>query len=92
MFPVTVTRKLTGRQSLHQTGCRLRSTAVIKRIAIPSVLFLAIAFLISACVSHDEEVSERASSQSAAPVPGEKIPDEGTYAPGPPGSSGSVRW
>ena len=50
------------------------------------------AFLISACVSRDEEVSERSGSQSAAPVPGEKIPDEGAYAPGPPGSSGSVRW
>jgi len=65
---------------------------VIKRIAIPSVLFLAVTFLISSCISRDEEVSERASSQSAAPVPGEKIPDEGAYAPGPAGSSGSVRW
>ncbi|PYK24046.1 MAG: hypothetical protein DME52_11390 [Verrucomicrobia bacterium] len=92
MFPVIVTRKLTGQQSLHQPGCRLRSPAVIKRIAIPAVFFLAIAFLISACVSHDEDVSERSSSQSAAPVPGEKIPGEGAYAPGPAGSSGSVRW
>ncbi|HJW37891.1 MAG TPA: hypothetical protein VJ420_04640 [Candidatus Udaeobacter sp.] len=65
---------------------------MIKRIAIPAILFIAIAFLISACVSHDEDVSERSSSQSAAPVPGEKIPDQGAYAPGPPGSSGSVRW
>jgi len=45
----------------------------------------------SACVSHDEDVSERSSSQ-AAPVPGEKTHDEGAYAPGAPGSSGSVRW
>jgi len=77
---------------LHQTGCGLRSPAVIKRIAIPAVLFLAVTFLISACVSRDEDVSERSSSQSAAPVPGEKIPGEGTYAPGAAGSSGSVRW
>jgi len=84
--------KVAGRQSLHQTGCRLRSPAVIKRIGIPAILFLAITFLISACVSRDENVSERSSSQSAAPVPGEKIPDEGTYAPGPAGTSGSVRW
>ncbi|MGC2354094.1 MAG: hypothetical protein WA496_11905 [Candidatus Udaeobacter sp.] len=64
----------------------------MKRIAIPAVLFLAITFLIPACVSRDEEVSERSGSQSGAPVAGEKIPDEGAYAPGPPGSSGSVRW
>ncbi|MGH7983207.1 MAG: hypothetical protein ACREFF_08695 [Candidatus Udaeobacter sp.] len=92
MFPVIVTRKLKGQQSLHQPGCRLRSPAVIKRIAIPAVLFLAITFLMSACVSHDDDVSERSGLQSAAPVPGEKIPDQGAYAPGPPGSSGSVRW
>src|SRR6266498_4067936 len=81
---------------LHRAAHRLPrsnlSLPVIKRIAFPAVLLLAIAFLISACVSRDEEVSERSGSQSAAPVPGEKIPDEGAYAPGPPGSSGSVRW
>ncbi|PYK09013.1 MAG: hypothetical protein DME61_07830 [Verrucomicrobia bacterium] len=65
---------------------------MIKRIAFPAVLLLVIAFLISACVSRDEEVTERSGSHSAAPVPGEKIPDEGAYAPGPPGSSGSVHW
>jgi hypothetical protein len=92
MVPVTITKKLTGRQSLHQTGCRLLSPAVIKRIVVQSVLFLAIPFLISACISRDEDISERSSSQSAAPVPGEKIPDEGAYAPGPAGSSGSVHW
>jgi len=64
---------------------------VTKHFAIPAVLFLAITFLMSACVSHDEDVSERSSSQ-AAPVPGEKTHDEGAYAPGAPGSSGSVRW
>jgi hypothetical protein len=65
---------------------------VIKRFAIRTFLFLAIIFLISACVSRDEDVGDRSSSQSAAPVAGEKIPDEGAYAPGAPGSSGSVRW
>jgi len=64
---------------------------VTKHFAIPAVLCLAITFLMSACVSHDEEVSERSGLQ-AAPVPGEKSHDEGAYAPGPPGSSGSVRW
>jgi hypothetical protein len=92
IFLATVTAKITGRQNLHRTNRRLRSMAVIKRIAIPAVSFLAIAFLISACVSRDEDISERSSSQSAATVPGEKIPDEGAYAPGPPGSSGSIRW
>jgi len=92
IFLATVPATVTGRQNLHQISAWLRSPAVIKRIAFPAVLLLAIAFLISACVSRDEEVSERSGSQSAAPVPGEKIPDEGAYAPGPPGSSGSVRW
>jgi len=64
----------------------------MKRIAIPSVLLLAIAFLISACVSRDEDVNERSGLQSAGPVPGEKTRDEGAYAPGPAGSSGSVHW
>jgi hypothetical protein len=87
-----VTVKLSGQQSLHQTAWRLRSLAVTKRFALPAVLFLAIAFLMSACVSRDEEISEQSISQSAATVPGEKIPDEGAFTPGPPGSSGSVHW
>src|SRR6201984_127952 len=91
MFPLTVIRKPTGRQSLHQPGCRLRSSAVTKRFAIPAILSLVITFLMSACASHDEDVSERSGSQ-AAPVPGEKIPDEGAYAPAPPGSGGDVTW
>lgn len=91
VFPVTIRTNLTGSHRLHQPTCRLRSVAVIKRFAIPVVLLLAIMSFMSACVSRDEDVSDRSSSQ-AAPVPGEKIPDEGAYAPGPPGSSGSVRW
>jgi hypothetical protein len=87
-----VTPELTGWLSLHQTAQRLGSLVVTKRFALPAVLFLAIAFLISACVSRDENVTEQSSVQSAATVPGEKIPDEGTFSPGPPGSSGSVHW
>jgi hypothetical protein len=87
-----VTAEFTGWLSLHQTAQRLRSPAVTKRLPLPVVLFLAIAFLISACVSRDEEISEQSGSQSAVTVPGEKIPDEGAFTPGPPGSSGSVHW
>jgi hypothetical protein len=87
-----VTPELTGWLSLHQTAQRLRSPAVTKRFALAAVLFLAIALLISACVSRDEDISEQSGSQSAATVPGEKIPDEGSFSPGPPGSSGSVHW
>ncbi|PYL09952.1 MAG: hypothetical protein DME33_02870 [Verrucomicrobia bacterium] len=65
---------------------------MIKRIAIPAVLLLIIAFIISACASRDEETSERSSLQSAAPVPGEKISGEDSFVPGAPGSSGTVRW
>jgi hypothetical protein len=92
IFLAAVTAEFTGWLSLHQTAQRLRSPAVTKRFALPAVLFLAIAFLISACVSRDEEISEQSGSQSAARVPGEKIPDEGAFTPGPPGSSGSVHW
>jgi hypothetical protein len=92
IFAAAVTAKLTGRQRLHQPGRRLRSLAVTKYFVFAAVLFLAIAFLISACVSRDEDISERSSSQSAATVPGEKIPDEGAFSPGPPGSSGSIHW
>jgi hypothetical protein len=92
IFLAAVTVEFTGWLSLHQTAQRLRSPAVAKRFALPAVLFLAIAFLISACVSRDEEISEQSGSQSAARVPGEKISDEGAFTPGPPGSSGSVHW
>jgi hypothetical protein len=92
IFLAAVTAEFTGWLSLHQTAERLRSPAVTKRFALPAVLFLAIAFLISACVSRDEEISEQSGSQSAARVPGEKNPDEGAFTPGPPGSSGSVHW
>jgi hypothetical protein len=52
---------------------------------------LAIAFLISACASHDEAVSEGSSSQAAS-VPGERVSDEGALTPGATGSSASVHW
>jgi starvation-inducible outer membrane lipoprotein len=65
---------------------------VIKRLAVPAVLFLTIVFLISGCVSSEENIAEQSSSQSATTVPGEKIPDEGNFTPGSPGASGTVRW
>jgi starvation-inducible outer membrane lipoprotein len=65
---------------------------MIKRVALPAALLFAIAFLISACASPDELMTEETSSRSAAPVPGERLPDEGTVAPPAPGSSAGVRW
>lgn len=88
---VAVTVKLTGWRSLHQIASRLGSLAVIKRFAVPAVLFLTIGFLISACASRDENITEQSTSQAAA-VPGEKIPGEGNFTPGASGSSGSVHW
>jgi len=65
---------------------------MIKRVALPAALLFAIAFLISACASPDEVMTEQPSSRSAAPVPGERLPDEGTAtAPTGPSSAG-VRW
>jgi starvation-inducible outer membrane lipoprotein len=65
---------------------------VIKQAALTGILVLLIAFLLAACTSPtDETLSSPSTSQSAAAVPGEKMPDEDRYAPGPMGSS-SVRW
>jgi starvation-inducible outer membrane lipoprotein len=65
---------------------------VIKQAALTGIVILLIAFLLAACTSPtDETTSSPLSSQSAAAVPGEKMPDDGRYAPGPMGSS-SVRW
>jgi hypothetical protein len=65
---------------------------VIKQTAPTGGLILLIAFLLVACTSTtDETISSPSASQSAAAVPGEKMPDDGRYAPGPMGSS-SVRW
>ena len=64
-----------------------------KRVAKSSVLVLLIALLLSACASSgDEATAGESSLQSTGTVPGEKLSDEGTLAPGPTGSSGSVRW
>jgi len=64
---------------------------VIKKAALTSALVLLIAFLLAACTSvTNDTLSEPSSSQSGAPVPGEKTSDDERYAPGPTG--GNVRW
>jgi len=65
---------------------------VMKRLAISTVLFLAIAFLISACVSHDEVTTEESSAQTGSTVPGERVSDQGAVTPGAPGASANVHW
>jgi hypothetical protein len=70
----------------------IRFVPMIKRVAFLAASFLTIAFLISGCASPSEVMTEEPSSQSAAPVPGERLPDEGNFAPGTAGSSASVRW
>ena len=65
---------------------------MIQRVAVRVTLFLAVAFLISACASPNEVMTEKPSSQSGASVPGERTGDEDNFAPGTGGSSASVRW
>jgi hypothetical protein len=65
---------------------------MIKRVAVPISSLLAVAFLISACASPTEEVTEQPSSQGVVPVPGEKIPGEDTLPPPTGGPSAGVRW
>ena len=64
--------------------------SVIKQAALTGVLVLLVAFLLGACTS-GETLSDPSSSQSGAAVPGEKMPDDERYAPGPMGSS-NVRF
>ena len=64
----------------------------MKRLAVFAVLFLAGAFLISACASRDEGITGEPSSQSGATVPGERLSDEGSVTPGATGSSATVHW
>jgi len=65
---------------------------VIKQAALTGVLVLLIAFLLAACTSSSTDtLSGPSSSESGAAVPGEKMPDDDRYAPGPMGSS-NVRF
>jgi len=74
--------------ALEVTKIMAKFSFAMKRLAISAVLFSAIAFLISACASHDEG----SGSQSAANVPGERVSDEGSLTPGAAGSSATVHW
>jgi hypothetical protein len=66
--------------------------SVIKQAALTGVVVVLVAILLSACMSSTEgTVASPSASQSTAAVPGEKMPDDDRYAPGPMGSS-SVRW
>ncbi len=65
---------------------------LMKRLATSVVLFLAVAFLISACASRDEGITGEPSLQSGATVPGERVSDEGSLTPGAAGSSATVHW
>jgi len=64
----------------------------MKRLAIFGALFLAIAFLISACASRDEVTTEESSAQTGSTVPGERVSNEGAVTPGGPGTSANVHW
>ena len=57
------------------------------------LLFTAMLFLINACASRDDVVTESSSAETAATVPGEKIPDDGRVVPGTATNPNpSVRW
>jgi hypothetical protein len=68
----------------------VRFVAVNHRFAMCTVLFLVIALLLSACASSEEPTTSESAPQSTGTVPGEKMSDDGRYAPGPAG--GSVHW
>ena len=77
---------------LHRRRLQVRSASVIKQAALTGVVVVLVGFWLSACTSPTEDtVASPSASQSTAVVPGEKMPDDDRYAPGPMGSS-SVRW
>jgi len=83
---------LHGTGWLHRRRLQVRSASVIKQAALTGVVVVLVAFWLSACTSPTEDtVANPSASQSTAVVPGEKMPDDDRYAPGPMGSS-SVRW
>jgi hypothetical protein len=57
---------------------------MIARFAAYAVLLLAVAFLISACASHDESVVEESTAAPSAPMLGKPV-----YNPGAAGMSAS---
>jgi hypothetical protein len=58
-----------------------------------SLVFAAILFLMNACASRDDVVTESSTAQSTGTVPGEKIPDDGRVVPGTgTNPNASVRW
>lgn len=65
---------------------------MIKQAALTGILVLLIAFLFAACAPTNDTISSPASaSDFGSSVPGEKLPDDQRYGPGPMGS-GNVRW
>jgi hypothetical protein len=64
---------------------------VIKQAALTGILVLLIAFLFAACAPTNDTINSPSASQSGSSVPGEKMPDDQRYGPGPMGS-GNVRW
>jgi hypothetical protein len=81
-----------NRSDLRDNESWLVLTLVMKRLAIFGALFLAIAFLISACASRDEITTEEPSAQTGSTVPGERVSNEGAVTPGGPGTSANVHW
>jgi hypothetical protein len=64
---------------------------VIKQAALTGILVVLIAFLFAACAPTNDTINSPSASQSGSSVPGEKMPDDQRYGPGPMGS-GNVRW
>jgi hypothetical protein len=66
----------------------------MKRFGLPEILFVGLTFVLGACASRQEVISEDSSLQSTAPVAGEKIPGEPGFVPGgaPGRAGGNVRW
>jgi hypothetical protein len=70
----------------------VRFRFVIERLALPAVLLLAVACLISACASPNEVMTEQPGSSNRAAVPGERLPDEPDFTPATTGPSAGARW
>ena len=65
----------------------------MKCLVTDGLMLVATLFLMNACASRDDVVTESSSAQTTATVPGEKIPDDGRVVPGTgTNPNASVRW
>ena len=65
----------------------------MRELVVHALVLVALVFILNGCASGGGVVTESTNTQTAGAVPGEKLPDEGQFAPAP-GSNpnAGMRW